>query len=829
MHSLQHEKTRPEFAKVGLVPYTWALTGGFLPAGLTLNAMTGVISGTPTASGTSGRLPFQVTDSETPIPHIASASFTLTIGSVTPAITQVNPNSGQQGQTELVTITGQFTHFAQGASGVSFGTDLTVNTVTVESATSVTANVTIPSNANLGGHTATVTTGSEVATLGNGFTITALANQAPIVSAGPNQTITLAATAALAGTVSDDGLPSGSLLTGSWSVLTAPITAGQVWLKTNPSGTLPSSVQGSGSQVFDPITNTLIVFGGATNNPSNDVWVLSGANGLSSNPSWTQLRPSGSAPAPRYGHAAFYDPGSNRLVVFGGIGPTYPQTNNDVWILTNANGTGGTPAWLRLSPAGALPVPRFNVGLAYDSVTNEMIVFGGSIWAQSGTYYYQTNETWILTNANGTGSTAPTWISTTPTGSLPIGRSAPSVAYDPGSNRLITFGGYIPYTTAGTLVEETLNDTWVLANANGLGGPAAWIQLTSDGSSLSPARRTASLVAYNATNNTLTTGLGFGNCLVNPGPGIGPCSSFSDVWSLRNANGLGGAAPAWIQRAPTGGPPTPVNGWGSLYDSANDRLIGFSGSYNDTWILTNATNSNLGVNGTVTFSNPTFSSSNVAGQVVPIATNATFSIPGTYVLRLSGSDSQFTSTSDTNVTVLAPNDIPGLGAAVPNAGQQGQSNLNVVITGQNTQFIQGTTQVSFGAGITVTSVTVANATHVTTVLSIPANAALGFVNVVVTTGTQTLTLTNGFMVIAGTPVLTQINPNSGQQGQQNLLVAITGQFTHWVQGTTRAAFGAGITIASLTINSATSAVASLNIDPAAAPGRATSRSPPAPR
>src|SRR5207244_8088175 len=36
----------------GVGPYSWALTGGSFPAGVTLNTSTGVISGTPTASGT---------------------------------------------------------------------------------------------------------------------------------------------------------------------------------------------------------------------------------------------------------------------------------------------------------------------------------------------------------------------------------------------------------------------------------------------------------------------------------------------------------------------------------------------------------------------------------------------------------------------------------------------------------------------------------------------------------------------------------------------------------------------------------------------------------
>src|SRR5437762_10303273 len=86
---------------------------------------------------------------------------------------------------------------------------------------------------------------------------------------------------------------------------------------------------------------------------------------------------------------------------------------------------------------------------------------------------------------------------------------------------------------------------------------------------------------------------------------------------------------------------------------------------------------------------------------------------------------------------------------------------------------------------------------------------------------EVVTLTNGFTVAAGTPVLRTVNPGSGQQGQQSLSVNLTGQFTHFVQGTTTASFGAGITVVSLTVNSATTATAMLNIDATAATGNRT--------
>ncbi|MGH3370655.1 MAG: Ig-like domain-containing protein, partial [Nocardioidaceae bacterium] len=54
---------------------------------------------------------------------------------------------------------------------------------------------------------------------------TTLVNHAPTVNAGPDQTITLPANAALDGTVSDDGLPSPPSLTTTWSQLSGPGTA----------------------------------------------------------------------------------------------------------------------------------------------------------------------------------------------------------------------------------------------------------------------------------------------------------------------------------------------------------------------------------------------------------------------------------------------------------------------------------------------------------------------------------------------------------------------------------------------------------------------------
>jgi hypothetical protein len=61
----------------GTTPYTWTVTGGSLPAGLTLNASTGAITGTPTSTASAG-VTFTVTDSSAPV-QTKSATLTLTI------------------------------------------------------------------------------------------------------------------------------------------------------------------------------------------------------------------------------------------------------------------------------------------------------------------------------------------------------------------------------------------------------------------------------------------------------------------------------------------------------------------------------------------------------------------------------------------------------------------------------------------------------------------------------------------------------------------------------------------------------------------------------
>ena len=88
------------FATGGTTPYTWALTAGTLPGGLSLGTSSGAISGTPAAEGSSS-FTVQVTDAAS---RTATASLSLNVAkasaidqSILPAIYQTSWNPGIPG------------------------------------------------------------------------------------------------------------------------------------------------------------------------------------------------------------------------------------------------------------------------------------------------------------------------------------------------------------------------------------------------------------------------------------------------------------------------------------------------------------------------------------------------------------------------------------------------------------------------------------------------------------------------------------------------------------------------------------------------------------
>ncbi len=113
------------------MPYAWSLTSGTLPAGLTLNAATGAISGTATATASATPLTFTVSDSSIPTQTI-SVSLTLTIAPATLAITTTSLPSGQVGASYNTTLaaTGGTLPYAWSLTSGTLPAGLTLNTAT---------------------------------------------------------------------------------------------------------------------------------------------------------------------------------------------------------------------------------------------------------------------------------------------------------------------------------------------------------------------------------------------------------------------------------------------------------------------------------------------------------------------------------------------------------------------------------------------------------------------------------------------------------------------------------------------------------------------------
>ena len=88
---------------------------------------------------------------------------------------------------------------------------------------------------------------------------------------------------------------------------------------------------------------------------------------------WSQLVTVGSPPSGE--NVSNYDGANNRLIVF------FPRNgtlaSDEVWVLTNANGLGGTPTWLQLEPTGTAPTINIFTTAVYSKLGNKLIVYGG--------------------------------------------------------------------------------------------------------------------------------------------------------------------------------------------------------------------------------------------------------------------------------------------------------------------------------------------------------------------------------------------------------------------------------------------------------------------
>jgi hypothetical protein len=102
---------------------------------------------------------------------IMRGEFNQLLPATTPVVAWAYPANASAGQTVTVTIPDQNTSFAGGVTQVSAGNGISVNNIVVANGTTLTAQFVVAPGVAPGPQSITVTTGSEEATLPNGFKV----------------------------------------------------------------------------------------------------------------------------------------------------------------------------------------------------------------------------------------------------------------------------------------------------------------------------------------------------------------------------------------------------------------------------------------------------------------------------------------------------------------------------------------------------------------------------------------------------------------------------------------------------------------------------------
>jgi len=146
-------------------------------SGITVNSVSSFTSTQVTASvtidigATPGPRDITVTNAA-PGGGTATLSGAFTVNNPSPTLSSVSPTRAGRGSSINVVLTG--TNFLEGVSSVSFGSDVTVNSTTITSATQIKVNISIALSAATGARNVSVTNatpGGGTATLTGGFTV----------------------------------------------------------------------------------------------------------------------------------------------------------------------------------------------------------------------------------------------------------------------------------------------------------------------------------------------------------------------------------------------------------------------------------------------------------------------------------------------------------------------------------------------------------------------------------------------------------------------------------------------------------------------------------
>jgi hypothetical protein len=331
-----------------------------------------------------------------------------------------------------------------------------------------------------------------------------------------------------------------------WALTLDPVPA---WTRLEPAGEVPGPRMGHVA-AYDDAGGRMLVFAGRDGSGAlDDLWSLDPAGEV-----WTPLAPAGATPAARDRAAGAFDPARRVLAVAGGLAADDTTHLDELWLYDVQAG-----AWDEPSPAGPRPSARHAQAAAYDGAGARLLFHGGARGTMGSAALY--DEVWALT------LDPPAWERVEPTGTAPAPRAWHSATVDPGSGRLLLFGGS---SGAGCGSNEVC--------ALSLGDDPAWLPPLVAGSPLAARRGHAAVIDPLRGRMLVIGGLAQG--------AGGGSEWLSDVWSLP----LEGAGP-WTPLAVSGTPPAPRAYHTAIYDAPRDRVIVYAGQgaggafLSDTWAL----------------------------------------------------------------------------------------------------------------------------------------------------------------------------------------------------------------------------------------------------
>jgi phenylpyruvate tautomerase PptA (4-oxalocrotonate tautomerase family) len=211
----------------GTAPYTFSIVGGSLPAGLSLNAATGAITGVPSAAGTSAGIVVRVTDSASAVANLAAFSIVVAASGAALAITGTPDTTADVGVVYSTDFNGTggtapYT-FSVFAGTLPDGLSLNASTGTI-SGTPTTAGASA-------GIVVRVTDAVSATANSSAFTITvaaAAADTRPRYWYGPASDYNVNTAAAFAGATPLPGSANGGKTGGPWTP--APSGAQYIWI-----------------------------------------------------------------------------------------------------------------------------------------------------------------------------------------------------------------------------------------------------------------------------------------------------------------------------------------------------------------------------------------------------------------------------------------------------------------------------------------------------------------------------------------------------------------------------------------------------------------------